>query len=203
MINKRKRDFLPSLSLPIVVVFSLLLSACNTETSTFSSNEKFVFFVQYTNAAFGESFKAVYINAEGEAVTAEDSTIPELTVDGEYTQDELDSFYFHNRSLILAIAEAQMDQLSAWSATVEKDSLEQVSPSSCQDAGNYRYGFYVQDPSTQNYEEFILYETTGEGIYLNNSNGAEDLTKYMMELAVFAEIAFSQIGPCAGYWYFE
>jgi hypothetical protein len=189
--------------LMIISLMLLGLSACDNTTVSASSGERYVFFVQYTNAAFGQDFRALYINSEGEVIKAEDSVLPELTLDGSYTQQQLDDYYFPNQSIQAQLSAQPMDDLVDASLTVDANAQELVTSSACPDAGVFRYGFYSYNSVDQIYTEILLFETTAEGIQLNTSTGAQTINEALMTFATEANIAFPSVGPCGGYWSYE
>ncbi len=185
------------------LLFTFSITGCDNNNKALQDEETFVFFVQYTNAAFGPDFRALYINNDGEVIKAEDSELPTMTLDGSYTQSELETYFFPNQSLLTTLSENQQAILGQASVYVDASGLEEVSSSQCEDAGTYRYGFYTFNASIREYEETLLYITSAPGIELNTSDGADVITELLMELATDAEIAFPLAGPCAGYWNFE
>ncbi|WMS88762.1 hypothetical protein [Pleionea litopenaei] len=187
----------------ILLVLGFALSGCKIINTDDDNDEVFLFFVQYENSAFGDDFRAFYINGQGQVGKAEDSAIPNITLDGSYTQQELEDYYFANLYLLGTVPYSQLDAMSDRVASIMDSGLEKVSDSVCADAGTYRYGFYVYNTNTDEYEETLLYVTAGDGIYLNTDVGADFVTEYLMELAVIGDIAFEELGPCAGYWDFD
>ena len=105
--------------LVITLLILLGLSACDNTTVSANSGERYVFFVQYTNAAFGADFRALYINSEGEVIKAEDSVLPDITLDGVYTQQQLDDYYFPNQSIQAQLSAQPMDDLIGYKGLVE------------------------------------------------------------------------------------
>ncbi|NVJ51346.1 MAG: hypothetical protein HWE11_13230, partial [Gammaproteobacteria bacterium] len=49
----------------VLMALLLPLSGCRLESSDEPQQELFLFFVQYTNSAFGQDFKTYYINGDG------------------------------------------------------------------------------------------------------------------------------------------
>ncbi|NVK86853.1 MAG: hypothetical protein HWE13_01940 [Gammaproteobacteria bacterium] len=187
----------------VLMALLLPLSGCRLESSDEPQQELFLFFVQYTNSAFGQDFKTYYINGDGAAVKAMDSELPNLTLDGSYTQQELEDYYFPNQSLIGVVSLIDLDALVTRSLTLDDSTLEKVSDTVCADAGTYRYGFYHWNRSTQEYEETLLFTNASDGVYLNIGDNAEFITEYLMGIAVIADIAYEQLGACGGYWDFS
>ncbi len=183
--------------------FAFVLTGCDSNSKNYQEEDTFLFFVQYTNAAFGPDFRALYINQDGEVIKAQDSELPSMTLDGSYTQSELEDYYFPNQSLLTTLSEDQLAVLAQASVYVEPTGLEEVSDSQCEDAGTYRYGFYTFNSTSMEYEETLLYVTGAPGIELNSSIAADVITEFLMSLATDAEIAYPSAGPCAGYWTFE
>lgn len=185
------------------LLFLFSLTGCDSNNKNYQDEEIFVFFVQYTNAAFGPDFRALYINSDGEVIKAEDSELPTMTLDGSYTQSELEDYFFPNQSLLTTISDDQLAVLVQSSVYVDPTGLEEVSDSQCEDAGTYRYGFYNFNTTSREYEETLLYVTGAPGIELNSSIAADTITEFLMVLATDAEIAYPSAGPCAGYWTFD